>query len=86
MIPWTVQPARLLCPWDSPAIILEWAAIPFSRGSSQPRMEHGYPALQADSSLSEPPGQPHRKEREMVIPLVELDLSENTEGNAKHQN
>ena len=26
---WTVA-ARLLCPWDSPARILEWVAISFS--------------------------------------------------------
>ena len=32
-----IQPARLLCPWDSPARILEWVAIPFSKESSQPR-------------------------------------------------
>ena len=36
------------------AQILEWVAIPFSRGSSQPRS----PALHADSLLSEPPGKP----------------------------
>ena len=34
-----LQPARLLCPWDSPgkntaARILEWVALSFSRGSS----------------------------------------------------
>ena len=34
------------------ARILEWVALPFSRGSSQPRS----PTLQADSLLSEPPG------------------------------
>ena len=28
---------RILCPWNSPGKILEWVAIPFSRGSSQPR-------------------------------------------------
>ena len=28
---------RLLCPWDSQTRILEWVAIPFSRGSSWPR-------------------------------------------------
>ena len=36
------------------ARILEWVAIPFSRGSSQPRepgIEPASPALQADSSL-----------------------------------
>ena len=34
--------------------ILEWAAIPFSRGSSRPRAL----TLQVDSLLSEPPGKP----------------------------
>ena len=41
------------------ARILEWVAIPFSRGSSQPRIEPGSPALQADALPSEPPGKPH---------------------------
>ena len=36
------------------ARILEWVAIPFSRGFSQARS----PALQTDSSPSEPPGKP----------------------------
>ena len=31
------SPARLLCPWDSRGKILEWVAMPSSRGSSQPR-------------------------------------------------
>ena len=35
--PHGLEPARLLCPWDSPARMLEWVDIPFSRGSSQPR-------------------------------------------------
>ena len=43
------------------ARILMWA-IPFSRGSSYPRppalIKPRSPALQADSSLSEPPGKP----------------------------
>ena len=34
---------------------LEWVAIPFSRGSSQPRS----PALQVDSPPCEPQGSPH---------------------------
>ena len=37
---------------------LEWVAYPFSRGSSQPRMEPGFPALQADSLPAELPGKP----------------------------
>ena len=36
------------------AKILEWVAVPFSRGSSQPRSL----ALQADSLLAKPPGKP----------------------------
>ena len=37
---------------------LEWVAIPFSKGSSQPGIKPGSPPLQADSSPSEPPGKP----------------------------
>ena len=38
------------------ARILEWVAISFSRGSSQPRDQTWSPALQVDSLLFEPPG------------------------------
>ena len=37
------------------ARILEWVAISFSRGASQPRDRTGSPALQADALSSEPP-------------------------------
>jgi len=40
------------------ARILEWDAILFSRGSSNPGIEPGSPALQADPLPSEPPGKP----------------------------
>ena len=40
------------------ARILEWVAIPFFRGSSQPRDQTQSPALQANSLPSEPPGKP----------------------------
>ena len=40
------------------ARVLEWVAIPFSRGSSWPRDWIWSPALQADSLPSEPPGKP----------------------------
>ena len=36
--------------------ILEWVAIPFSSGSSQPGMEPGSPAMQEDSLGFESPG------------------------------
>ena len=35
--PYGPQPIRLLCLWDSQARILEWVAMPSSRGSSWPR-------------------------------------------------
>jgi len=45
------------------ARILEWVAIPFSRGSSQPSdRTQVSPALQADSLPSEPPGKTHQSE------------------------
>ena len=40
------------------ARVLEWVAIPFSRGSSNPQIKPGSPALQADSLSSEPTGKP----------------------------
>ena len=42
------------------ARLLEWVAISFSRVSSQPRIEPGSPALQADALPSEPPGKSPR--------------------------
>ena len=60
----SLQPLGLYSPPDSSAHgilqarILEWVAIPFSRGSSRPRIEPRSPALQADSLPSEPPGKP----------------------------
>ena len=42
----------------SQARILEWVAIPFSRGSSRPRDQTQVSTLQADSLPSEPPGKP----------------------------
>ena len=44
------------------ARILEWVAIPFSTGSSQPRAEPRSPALQADSLPYEAPGKPRGSE------------------------
>ena len=35
--PTLTEPTKVLCPWDFQARVLEWAAIPFSRGPSQPR-------------------------------------------------
>ena len=40
------------------ASILEWVAMPSSKGSSQPRDPSVSPVLQEDSLPSEPPGRP----------------------------
>ena len=40
------------------ARILEWVAMPYSRGSFQPRDQTWSPTLLADFLLSEPPGKP----------------------------
>ena len=45
--------------------ILEWVAVSFSRGSSDPGIEPGSLALQADSSLAELPGKPLKFPREV---------------------
>ena len=55
--PHGLQPARLLCPWNSPGKSTGWAAVPSSRGSSQPMQvaSPATPALPAGSlSLSHP--------------------------------
>ena len=57
--PWTVtRQAPLSMGFSNQARILEWAAIPFSRGSANPGIEPGSPTLQADSLPSAPPGKP----------------------------
>ena len=43
------------------ARILEWVAIPFSRGSSNPGIKPGLPALKEDSLPSGPPRKPQDK-------------------------
>ena len=53
-----LYPARLLVHGILQARLLEWDAMPSSRGSSQPGIEPASPALQADYLLSEAPGKP----------------------------
>ena len=50
-----LQPARLLCPWNSP--VKYWSGLPFSSPGDlpDPGIEPRSPALQVDSLLSEPP-------------------------------
>ena len=52
------SPARSSVHGILQARLLEWDAMPSSRGSSRPGIEPASPALQADYLLSEPPGKP----------------------------
>ena len=55
----SLRPHGLYNPWNSPqARILEWVAFPFSRGTSQPRIEPRSPALRVDFLPAEPQGKP----------------------------
>ena len=62
-----------------PARILEWVAIPFSRGSSQPRDEPRSPTLLADSLSAEPQGKPRNTGMgslsfpQQIFPVQELN-------------
>ena len=53
--PWTVAHQAPLSMGILQAKILEWVAMPSSRGSSQPGIEPKSPKLQVDSLPSEPP-------------------------------
>ena len=52
------------------ARILEWVAISFSNGSSQPGIELTSPALQANALPSEPPGKPPKLGKASYILLL----------------
>ena len=53
-----------------PARILEWVAMPPTRGSSWPRGRIQSPALQADSLLTEPPGKPYHSIYVRIYPSI----------------
>ena len=50
------------------ASILEWIAIPFSRGSSQPRDQTHVSCIAADSLPAEPPGKPKHAAKHTEVP------------------
>ena len=55
--PWTIAPTRLLCPWDSPGKSTGVGCrFPSPGDLSDPGIEPGSPAFQADALTSEPPG------------------------------
>ena len=73
-----LQPARLLCPWNFQARILEWVAISYSKGSSRPRS----PALQEDSLLLSHQGSP--LDVQFNISIISLKREEKNKDQKKH--
>ena len=63
--PYGLQPSRLLCPWN---FLGKNTGLPFPPPGDlpDPGIEHGSPALQADSSLSEPPWEDRFKASSLV--------------------
>ena len=51
--PHGLQPARLLCSWDSPGRILEWVPFPSPGDLADPGIEPGSPPFQVDSLPTE---------------------------------
>ena len=51
--------------------ILEWTAYPFSSRSSDPGIELGFPALQADSLPTELLGKPIKRVSQVEMPEIE---------------
>ena len=56
--PYGLQLARLCCPWDSQAGIMEWVTMPSSRGSSQPRDWNRVSCIAGRFFTTELPGKP----------------------------
>ena len=62
--PWTIACQAPLSRRIVQARILEWVAMPSSRGLTNPGIEPRSPELQADSLLPEPPGKLQDKAKE----------------------
>ena len=65
--PWTVAHQAPLSMGILQARILEWVAMPSSRGSSQARDQTQSLAFQADFLPAEPPGKPRKRMDYLII-------------------
>ena len=66
--PWTEEPGRLQSMGILQARVLEWIAMPSSRGDHpNPGIEPRYPAMPADSLPSEPPGKSRERIDDEII-------------------
>ena len=58
------------------ARILKWVAVPFSRGSSQPRYQTQVSCIEGDSLPSEPPGKPKNTRVSSLSLLQEIFMTQ----------
>ena len=70
--PWAVAHQDPLSMGILQARILEWVAMPFSRGLPNPGIKPRSPTLQADSLPAEPQGKP-KKRRKGALEMGRLD-------------
>ena len=79
MTPWTTGHQASWSMGILQARILEWVAMPSSRGSSQSGVKPRSPALQADSLPTEPPGNPNISYLSLFFPrgsiLIDTNIS-----------
>ena len=75
-----LQPARLLCPWDSPGknTGVDYHAL-LQGNLPNPRVEPRSPTLQAASLPSEPPGEPDTAVRINDSPWPTVQVGESIE-------
>ena len=59
--PQGLQPTRVFCPWDSPGKNTGVGCYSLLQEIFPTHRSNPFPSLQADSSLSEPPGKPRRQ-------------------------
>ena len=76
-------PARLLCPWNFQARILEWVVISLSRGSSPPGDPMHVSCVAGRFSTAEPPG---INERMALEPLSTCERNPNPETGLQNKN
>ena len=84
--PWTVAHQAPLSKGILQAGILEWVAIPYSRGSSQPGIKPTSHELAGGFSVTEPPGKPYHHFTKGLLTAVPLPGTDCPAVKQVHQN
>ena len=79
MTSWTTQPTRLLCPWNSGKNTGVGSHSLLQGNLPDPGIEPGFPELQLESLLSEPPGKtPQGNKGSTNYQIIQLQPQEST--------